>query len=55
MVADELGNGSKRYGQYFTRRDLIELVLDELNIQSTDKCYDPTVGTGGFILGFGKK
>jgi len=55
MVADELGNGSKRYGQYFTRRDLIELVLDELDIQPTDKCYDPTVGTGGFILGFGKK
>jgi type I restriction-modification system DNA methylase subunit len=55
MMADELGNSSKRYGQYFTRRDLIDLVLDELDIKPTDKCYDPAVGTGGFILGFSKK
>ena len=55
MIADELGNSSKRYGQYFTKRDLISLIINELNIKSTDKCYDPSCGTGGFILGFSKK
>lgn len=55
MMADELGNGSKRYGQYFTRRDVIEYIINELDVKATDRCYDPTVGTGGFILGFGKK
>lgn len=50
MLADEFGNGSKRNGQYFTRRDLIKLVVKELNIKPTDKCYDPACGTGGFIL-----
>jgi len=55
MVADELGNSSKRYGQYFTKRDLIELIINELDIKQTDKCYDPACGTGGFLLGFAKK
>ena len=55
MIADELGNSSKRYGQYFTKRDLISLIINELDIKSTDKCYDPSCGTGGFILGFSKK
>ena len=54
MMADELGNSSKRYGQYFTRRDLIDLVIKELKIKSTDKCYDPACGTGGFLLSFAK-
>lgn len=52
MLADELGNGSKRNGQYFTKRDLIKLIVDELDIKETDKCYDPSCGTGGFLLGF---
>lgn len=54
MMADELGNSSKRYGQYFTRRDLIDLVIKELKIKPTDKCYDPACGTGGFLLSFAK-
>ena len=52
MIADELGNDSKRNGQYFTKRDLIKLIITELNIKDTDKCYDPACGTGGFLLGF---
>ncbi len=55
MLANELGNGSKRYGQYFTRRDLIDLIIKELNVKPTDVCYDPSCGTGGFILGFAKQ
>lgn len=54
MMTDELGNSSKRYGQHFTRRDLIDLIIKELNIKSQDKCYDPACGTGGFLLGFAK-
>ncbi len=54
MMADELGNSSKRYGQYFTRRDLIDFIIEELNVKSTDLCYDPACGTGGFLLGFAK-
>ena len=55
IVADELCNKSKRNGQYYTKRDLIDLIIEKLNIKPTDKCYDPTCGTGGFILGFAKK
>lgn len=55
MIADELGNSSKRHGQYFTKRDLINIVIDELNVKNTDVCYDPSCGTGGFILGFANK
>jgi len=55
MMTDELGNSSKRNGQYFTRRDVIGLIIDELDVKSTDICYDPGSGTGGFIIGFGKK
>lgn len=54
MIADELGNSSKRYGQYFTKRDLINFIINELNIKETEKCYDPACGSGGFILGFAK-
>jgi type I restriction-modification system DNA methylase subunit len=55
MLSDELGNNSKRYGQYFTKRQIIDLIINELNIQETDKCYDPACGTGGFVMGFSKK
>lgn len=55
MIADELGNGSKRNGQYFTKRDLIKYIINELNIKNTDICYDPACGTGGFLLGFASK
>jgi len=55
MITDELGNGSKRNGQYFTKRDLIKYIINELNIKDTDICYDPACGTGGFLLGFASK
>ena len=55
MIADELGNGSKRNGQYFTKRELIKYIIDELNVKETDICYDPACGTGGFLLGFASK
>ena len=55
MMSDELGNGSKRNGQHFTKRSLIKLIIDELDIKKTDKCYDPSCGTGGFILEFAKR
>jgi type I restriction-modification system DNA methylase subunit len=54
MLSDELGNNSKRYGQYFTKRQIIELIINELDIKETDKCYDPACGTGGFIMGFSR-
>ena len=38
MIADELGNGSKRCGQFFTKRDLIKLIIDELDIKKNDIC-----------------
>jgi len=52
MIADELGSGSKRFGQFFTKRDLIKLIINELDIKKNDICYDPACGTGGFLLGF---
>ena len=52
MIADELSNSSKRNGQYFTKRELISYIINELNITSNDICYDPACGTGGFLLGF---
>jgi type I restriction-modification system DNA methylase subunit len=55
MMSDELGNGSKRNGQHFTKRSLIKLIIDELEIKETDICYDPSCGTGGFILEFAKR
>ncbi len=55
MIADELGNGSKRNGQYFTKRELIKYIIDELDVKETDICYDPACGTGGFLLGFASK
>ena len=39
----------------FTKRDLINLIINELDIKETDICYDPSCGTGGFLLGFANK
>jgi type I restriction-modification system DNA methylase subunit len=49
--ADDAGNG-KTHGQYFTRRDVIELIVNELKPQYNEICYDPACGTGGFLHGF---
>jgi type I restriction-modification system DNA methylase subunit len=55
IIAEELGNNSKRNGQYFTKRELIELIINELDIKSNHLCYDPACGTGGFLLSFANK
>lgn len=55
IIAEELGNNSKRNGQYFTKRDLIELIINELDVKPNHICYDPACGTGGFLLGFTNK
>lgn len=55
IIAEELGNNSKRNGQYFTKRELIELIINELDIKPNHICYDPACGTGGFLLSFANK
>ena len=55
IIADELGNNSKRNGQYFTKRELIGLIINELDIKPNHLCYDPACGTGGFLLSFANK
>jgi type I restriction-modification system DNA methylase subunit len=55
IIAEELGNNSKRNGQYFTKRELIELIINELDVKPNHLCYDPACGTGGFLLGFTNK
>ena len=49
--SEDAGNG-KTHGQYFTRRDVIELIIDELKPKYNEVCYDPACGTGGFLHGF---
>jgi type I restriction-modification system DNA methylase subunit/restriction endonuclease S subunit len=46
---DEVANQGKTNGQYFTRRDVVKFIVDELKPQANELCYDPTCGTGGFI------
>lgn len=52
--SDEVGNQGKTNGQYFTRRDVVKYIVDELKPQVNELCYDPTCGTGGFIHYFDK-
>ena len=49
--AEDAGNG-KTFGQHFTRRDVIELIVNELKPKYNELCYDPACGTGGFLHGF---
>lgn len=37
-------------GQYFTRREIVEFMVDMLNPQEHDKLLDPACGSGGFLL-----
>jgi len=37
-------------GQYFTRREIVEFVVDMLNPQEDDLILDPACGSGGFLL-----
>jgi type I restriction-modification system DNA methylase subunit len=50
-TADEVMK-AKSWGQYFTRRDVIDIIIDEIKPQYNEKGADETCGTGGFLLGF---
>jgi len=49
--SEDQGNG-KTFGQHFTRRDVIELIVNELKPKYNEICYDPACGTGGFLHAF---
>jgi len=38
------------YGQYFTRREIVEFMVDMLEPTKDDICLDPACGSGGFLL-----
>ena len=38
------------YGQYFTRRQIVEFMVDMLEPTQDDVCIDPACGSGGFLL-----
>ena len=38
------------YGQYFTRREIVEFMVDMLEPTKDDMCLDPACGSGGFLL-----
>ena len=37
-------------GQYFTNRNAVKMIVDQVNPKIGEKVYDPTCGTGGFII-----
>jgi type I restriction enzyme M protein len=37
-------------GQFFTPRNVVKLLVDLMNLSSTDKIIDPSCGSGGFIV-----
>lgn len=38
------------FGQYFTRREIVEFMVDMLEPTKDDMCLDPACGSGGFLL-----
>jgi type I restriction-modification system DNA methylase subunit len=44
------GNGAKDIGIVLTPRHITQFACEVLDIQSTDVVYDPTCGTGGFLV-----
>lgn len=40
----------KVQGHYFTNRNIINLILDEINIKPNSTIYDPCCGSGGFLI-----
>ena len=52
-TADEVMS-AKSWGQYFTRRDVIDIIVEEIKPQYNEKGSDETCGTGGFLIGFDK-
>lgn len=39
-----------QYGQYFTRREIVEFMVDMLDPSEDDTVIDPACGSGGFLL-----
>ena len=37
-------------GQYFTNRNAVKMIVEQVDPQISEKVYDPTCGTGGFII-----
>jgi len=49
------GNSTKsRTGQYFTNRQVINTIIEEIKPKHTELCYDPASGTGGFLISIEK-
>ena len=44
------GNGAKEIGIVLTPRHITKFAADVLSITPQDICYDPTCGTGGFLV-----
>ncbi len=47
MFADD---GGKKGGEFYTPEDIKEVMVKILKPQDTDSIYDPTVGSGGFLI-----
>ncbi len=45
-----LGEKKSDGGQFFTPREVIRVIVDAVNPQLGDKVYDPSCGTGGFLI-----
>lgn len=39
----------KALGQYFTNRDIVKFIINEMSIDPGSSVYDPCCGTGGFL------
>lgn len=39
-----------KFGQFFTRREIVEFMVDILSPTKDDMCLDPACGSGGFLL-----
>ncbi len=44
------GGVSKEYGEFFTPRHIIRFATNLSNLKSGDKVFDPSFGTGGFLI-----
>lgn len=49
------GGVSKEYGEFFTPRHIIKLIVDLAQLKTGDKVFDPAFGTGGFLIEAFKK
>jgi type I restriction-modification system DNA methylase subunit len=49
MMADTNDTKSKKQGEYFTRRDVCRLIVEELKPELNEVIGDMAAGTGGFI------